>query len=64
MAKTKPRSSPAATEATPAAVQAPAAPEPAGQQQPMPTHGGCWVRLPDGSLVPDPAEHPAADPKE
>jgi hypothetical protein len=28
---------------------------------PMPTKGGCWVRLPDGTLVPDPAEHPADD---
>lgn len=30
----------------------------------LPATGGAWIRLPDGSLIPDPAEHPPADPKE
>ena len=24
----------------------------------MPTSGGCWIRLADGTLIRDPAEHP------
>lgn len=38
--------------AKPAKPEAPAAP------LPLPPHGGAWIRLADGTLVPDPAEHP------
>jgi len=51
----KPKTEPAATAAADTtSASAPQASPPA----PMPTSGGCWVRLADGSLVPDPTEHP------
>lgn len=52
MAKTAlPDSSPAPTPATPPAL-------------PLPTQGGCWVRLPDGTLIREEQAPADAAPKE
>lgn len=32
--------------------------QPGADDLPQPTIGGCWLRQPDGSLVPDPSEPP------
>lgn len=57
MSDPTPAAAPAADAPAPAAPAAPAAPP--APALPMPARGGCWVRLPDGSLVPDPAWQPA-----
>jgi|GEM_PF-2077114 len=56
MAKTSPSAAaPAPAPAEPADAAASATPD---TPLPLPASGGCWVRNPDGSLSPDPAEHP------
>ncbi len=55
MSKPAKPANPAAAEATaPSATQA--APS---ADLPMPTRGGCYIRLPDGSLAPDPTTEQA-----
>lgn len=58
MSKTAKTTEPAEAPAAPA----PAAPAPAeaAPPVPLPKRGGCWVQLPDGTLVPESEATPAA----
>jgi hypothetical protein len=46
---------PQAPRSAAAAAPSPAPASPAEAHQPRPTTGGCYVRLPDGTLAPDPS---------